>query len=218
MTVPDAYPPAPAEQQDSQAPTYAGAMTEPQRTILKHPNSAYLIVAFALLCVTAVVRSPLLALIYLIPIAGALYIARTATIVDGDGITVRAIFGSYTVTWPELAGLRLNDKSAVYAVAHDGTQTRLPCVRATKLAPLISASAGRIPDPAAEPAEPAAATSTKQPAEDRTEPSAAKQRAESRTTSSPADAPAEKFPHAAVPADNEPSEQAPSEQAPSENT
>lgn len=128
-------------------------MSEPQRTSLKHPNSAYLIVAFALLCATAVVRSPLLALVYLIPIGGAWYVARTATIVDEAGITARAMFGSYTVPWADLAGLRLNDKSAVYAVARDGTQTRLPCVRATRLAPLISASAGRIPDPAVE-AEP----------------------------------------------------------------
>lgn len=129
-------------------------MSQPRRTIIKHPNSAYLIVAFALLCVTAVVRSPWLALIYLIPIGGAWYVARTATIVDADGITARAMFGSYTVTWPELTGLRLSDSSAVYAVARDGTQTRLPCVRATKLTPLIAASAGRIPDPAAESAGP----------------------------------------------------------------
>jgi hypothetical protein len=36
----------------------------------------------------------------------------------------------------------------VYAVDADGTQLRLPCVRSTKLTPLIAAGAGRIPDPA----------------------------------------------------------------------
>jgi hypothetical protein len=124
-------------------------MSAGARTIIKHPSSAYLIVAFVALCSTAFVRSPLQGLIYLIPAAGAAYVARTGTIVDDIGVTARAIFGSQTVPWNELAGLRLSDNGAVYAVLRDGTQLRLPCVRSTKLTPLIAASDGRIPDPAA---------------------------------------------------------------------
>jgi hypothetical protein len=122
-------------------------MSEGDRTVIKHPNSAYLIVAFSVLCATAVVRSPSQALIYLIPAGLAWYVARTATVVDSSGITARAMFGEHTVTWADLTGLRLDHSSAVYAVDADGTQTRLPCVRATKLEPLITASNGRIPDP-----------------------------------------------------------------------
>ena len=44
-------------------------MTVIQRTVLKHPGSAYLIVAFVALCLTAVVRSPVQALVYLVPVA-----------------------------------------------------------------------------------------------------------------------------------------------------
>ncbi len=122
-----------------------------QRTVLKHPGSAYLIVAFVALCMTAVVRSPVQALVYLIPVAGAVYIARTATVVDSAGLHARAVFGSQMVSWERLRGLRLDPRGTVYAVDDNGTQLRLPCVRSTRLQPLIDAAGGRIPDPAAEP-------------------------------------------------------------------
>jgi hypothetical protein len=121
-------------------------MTAIQRTVLKHPASAYLIVAFVALCVTAVVRSPVQALIYLVPLGGALYVARTATVVDEQGVHAQAIFGSQLVRWEQLRGLRLADSGAVYAVDTDGSQLKLPCVRSTKLEPLIAASSGRIPE------------------------------------------------------------------------
>jgi hypothetical protein len=124
-------------------------MTAPQRTVLKHPALAYLIVAFTALCCTAVVHSPVLALVYLIPLAGALYVARTATVVDSAGLHARALLGSRTIGWNELAGLRLDRSGAVYAVDRAGGQLRLPCVRSTRLDELIAAGAGRIPDPAA---------------------------------------------------------------------
>lgn len=128
-------------------------MTAIQRTVLKHPASAYLIVAFVALCVTAVVRSPVQALIYLAPLAGALYIARTATIVDERGLHAQALLGSQLVGWDELRGLRLDPRGTVYAVDLAGTQLRLPCVRSTKLHPLIAAGAGRIPELPAPPAQ-----------------------------------------------------------------
>ena len=122
-------------------------MTAPRRTVLKHPALAYLIVAFTALCCTAVVHSPLLALIYLVPVAAAVYVARTATVVDDQGVHARAMLGSRTIGWHELAGLRLDRSGAVYAVDSSGGQLRLPCVRSTRLDALIAAGAGRIPDP-----------------------------------------------------------------------
>lgn len=124
-------------------------MPQLDRTVLSHPGSAYLIVAFLALCVTAMVQIPLAALLYLLPLAAAGYIARTATVVDDNGLTARALLGSSKVAWSELSGLQLQPKGAVYAVDRDGTKLRLPCVRSTKLQPLIAASHGRIPDPAA---------------------------------------------------------------------
>jgi hypothetical protein len=124
-------------------------MTATRRTVLKHPALAYLIVAFTALCCTAVVHSKLLALIYLMPLAAALYVARTATVVDDQGLHARALLGSRTVGWHELTGLRLDRAGAVYAVDSSGGQLRLPCVRSTRLDALIAAGDGRIPDPAA---------------------------------------------------------------------
>jgi hypothetical protein len=124
-------------------------MTAPQPTVIKHSALAYLIVAFVALCCTAVVHSPLLALVYLVPLAAAYYVARTATVVDDRGLHARAMFGSSTVGWDELAGLRLDRSGAVYAVDRSGGQLRLPCLRSTRLDALIAAGAGRIPDPAA---------------------------------------------------------------------
>jgi len=119
------------------------------RTVLRLPRSAYLPVAFVTLCVTAIVRSPWQTLVYLIPLAAAFYVARTRTIVDADGLTAQVLFGARTIGWDDLAGLRLDESGAVYAVDRDGGQVKLPCVRSTKLAPLITASGGRIPDPGA---------------------------------------------------------------------
>jgi hypothetical protein len=124
-------------------------MTAPRRTVLKHPASAYLIVAFTALCCTAVVHSPLLALVYMVPLVAALYVARTATVVDDQGLHARAILGSRTVGWQELIGLRLDRSGAVYAVDSAGGQLKLPCVRSTRLEALIEAGDGRIPDPTA---------------------------------------------------------------------
>jgi hypothetical protein len=122
--------------------------TAQRRTVIKHSALAYLIVAFTALCCTAVVQSPALALVYLLPLAGALYIARTATVVDERGVHARAVLGSQTIGWHELAGLRLDRSGAVYAVDTSGGQLQLPCVRSTRLGSLIAAGAGRIPDPA----------------------------------------------------------------------
>jgi len=126
-------------------------MTVIQRTVLKHPGSAYLIVAFVAVCLTVLVRSPLMLLVYLVPIGGAIYVRRTATVVDEAGLHARAVFGSQLVPWERLRGLRLDPSGTVYAVDSNGTQLRLPCVRGTRLQPLIAAAGGRIPDPGAEP-------------------------------------------------------------------
>ncbi|MBV9822245.1 MAG: PH domain-containing protein [Actinobacteria bacterium] len=124
-------------------------MTAPRRTVLKHSALSYLIVAFLALCCTAVVHAPVLALVYLLPLGAALYVARTATVVDATGLHARALLGSRTLPWDQLAGLRLDRSGAVYAVDRAGGQLRLPCVRSTRLDALVAAGAGRIPDPAA---------------------------------------------------------------------
>jgi hypothetical protein len=86
--------------------------------------------------------SPAIAVLILVPATG-FFIARTATIVDARGITVRALLGSRHLPWDQVRGLSITG-AAVYAVLADGA-VRLPCVRVAHLAALSRASGGRLP-------------------------------------------------------------------------
>ena len=78
-----------------------------------------------------------------IPVLAAVFIARTATFVDADGLRVRAAFGSRRLGWDEIRGLAVRERD-VYAVVEDGA-VRLPCVHVNSLAELARASGGRLP-------------------------------------------------------------------------
>jgi hypothetical protein len=84
-----------------------------------------------------------LILVFVVPIIAIVFIARTATIVDADGITVRAAFGQRRLRWDEIRGLSVTGRS-VYAVLADGS-VRLPCVGVPNLAAVARASGGRLP-------------------------------------------------------------------------
>jgi hypothetical protein len=89
----------------------------------------------------------------LIPIAVAFAIARTATVVDGDGIRVRALLGSRQMPWDQIRGLSVSGR-AVYAVLADGA-VRLPCTRLAHIGVITRTSDGRLPelpDPVGKPA------------------------------------------------------------------
>jgi len=119
------------------------------------PALAYLVVLLLLFCVAPVaftdegVKSPPAvfgpqSLLLLIPIAAAVYIARTATTVDAQGIRVRALFGQRVLRWDEISGLSVSERS-VYAVLGDGA-VRLPCVRVADLGAVSRASDGHLPE------------------------------------------------------------------------
>ncbi len=107
------------------------------------PRSAYLAVLFLALCATPLVQHPLASFVYVIPVAAAVFIARTATIVDDHGITVRALAGHRRLPWTDLRGLSVTGRN-VYAVTDAGA-VRLPCVRLADLAALSAASGGHLP-------------------------------------------------------------------------
>jgi hypothetical protein len=111
--------------------------------VFRLPRSAYLAVLFLALCATPLVQHPLASIVYVIPVAAAVFIARTATIVDDHGITVRALVGSRTLPWADLRGLSVTGRS-VYAVTDAGS-VRLPCVRLADLAAVSAASGGHLP-------------------------------------------------------------------------
>jgi hypothetical protein len=82
-------------------------------------------------------------LLLVIPAVIALFIRRTATFVDSDGIRVRAVLGSRRLPWPEIRGVAVSGRS-IYAVLADGS-VRLPCVRQSDLGAVSRASEGRLP-------------------------------------------------------------------------
>ena len=79
-----------------------------------------------------------------IPVLAALVVARTATVVDAAGLSVRLPFGRRTVQWDEVRGLSVGER-AVYAVTDAGA-LRLPCVRVSDLAAVSRASGGHLPE------------------------------------------------------------------------
>jgi hypothetical protein len=87
-------------------------------------------------------------LLLAIPVLIAVFIRRTATFVDAEGIRVRALLGSRRLPWPEIRGLAVTGRS-IYAVLADGS-VRLPCVRQSDLGAVSRASDGRLP-PIADP-------------------------------------------------------------------
>ena len=131
----------------------------PTARVFRLPKLAYGIVLVVAFCVTTFapgprsglrneggssLNSPLWWLVYLIPVAAAVYIARTATFVDPDGgIRVRALIGHRTMTWADVRGLSVTDRS-VYAVTADAA-VRLPCVRVSDLAAVSAVSGGHLP-------------------------------------------------------------------------
>jgi hypothetical protein len=82
-------------------------------------------------------------LFVLVPIAVAVFIRRSATFVDEDGIRVRALLGSQQLPWRDIRGLAVSGRS-IYAVLADGS-VRLPCVRQADLSTIARASGGRLP-------------------------------------------------------------------------
>ena len=83
------------------------------------------------------------AVLLIIPVLAAVFIARTATFVAPAGIRVRAAFGSRTLGWDQIRGLSVNGRS-VYAVLEDGA-VRLPCIRISDLSAISKVSGDRMP-------------------------------------------------------------------------
>jgi len=84
------------------------------------------------------------ALLILVPVLAAVFIARTRTVVDANGVSVRALFGTRYLPWSEIRGLSV-DVRTVYLVCQDGS-VRLPCVRTSDLAAVSKASGARLPE------------------------------------------------------------------------
>ena len=125
-------------------------MTESLTATFRRPLTALIGVFGLTVCVTPVAfGAPGLQVLYLVPLGVALWLVRTRTVVDRDTMVAHRVLGSRRITWSELHGLRIDDRSRVWAVLHDGEEVGLPAVRARDLPLLAALSGGRLPDPLA---------------------------------------------------------------------
>jgi Bacterial PH domain len=120
----------------------------PSRLLFRVPPTAVL--GALLLAVTAIpfaFGAPGFYAIFVIPLALIIWILRTRTTADADGLTVRRVLTKRTLPWSSLKGLRLTKRAGVRAVLTDDTEVALPSVRTRHLPALALISGGRLDDP-----------------------------------------------------------------------
>jgi hypothetical protein len=125
-------------------------VTESLKATFRRPLTALIGVFGLTVCVTPVAfGAPGLQVLYLVPLGVAIWLVRTRTVVDRDTIVARRVVGSSRISWSDLHGLRIDDRSRIWAVLHGGEEVGLPAVRARDLPLLAALSGGRLPDPLA---------------------------------------------------------------------
>ncbi|WP_233434291.1 PH domain-containing protein [Nocardia yamanashiensis] len=90
-------------------------------------------------------------ILFAIPIAAAIWVERVRTTVSAKGIDVRSMFSTRHLDWDQVRGLRIPKRGFLQLHLSDDTNVTLPAVGYDRLADLVAASGGRIPDPFAEP-------------------------------------------------------------------
>lgn len=122
----------------------------PAKLVFRVPGSAYVPIAFVAMCMSFVgVAAPWLTVVFVIPLAAILYVARTRTEVDADKLVIRTVWSRTVLPWSRVASLRIVDRSWVRAVRTDGGEIALPSVRTRHLPAVALISRGRITDPTA---------------------------------------------------------------------
>jgi Bacterial PH domain len=116
--------------------------------IIKISPMAHLAVGFLTLgLLIPVLAWPLSAPLLVIPVVLSAMIVRLRTVADDQGVTVRNLWGSRTVRWEDIDGLRFHRGSWARARLKSGAELRLPAVTFATLPELAAASAGRVPNP-----------------------------------------------------------------------
>ena len=83
----------------------------------------------------------------LVPVALAVYVLRNRTTVTNEGLVLRSTFGSRTVAWADIKGVRFPKRGWARADLTDDTEVPMPAVGFDRIRELSEASGGRIPDP-----------------------------------------------------------------------
>jgi hypothetical protein len=120
-------------------------------TVTFRPPLTGLIAVFGLtVCVTPVAfGAPGLQVLYVVPLAALVWLLRTRTVAGPDTLLAQRAWTSRSVAWSDLEGLRVDDRSRVWAVQRGGEEVLLPAVHVRDLSRLASVSRGRMPDPLA---------------------------------------------------------------------
>lgn len=111
------------------------------------PMAHFAVGFFALGLLIPVFTWPATAPLLIIPVILSALIIRLRTQADRDGVTVRTLLGSQSVSWADIDGLRFNKGSWARAQLKGGGTLRLPAVTFATLPLLTEASGGRVPNP-----------------------------------------------------------------------
>jgi Bacterial PH domain len=127
----------------------AASQDRPAELRVRIPRINLFAVAVAAVCTLPLAfASPFLAILWLLPIVGLVYVLRTGVDADPTGLTVHTMVGSRRLAWDDIAGLRIR-RARVGGVLRNGSTVRLPVLRPRHLSLLAAASGGRLPDPTA---------------------------------------------------------------------
>lgn len=111
------------------------------------PMAHFAVGFFTLGLLIPVLAWPVCAPLLIIPVVLSALIIRLRTVADDQGVTVQTLFGSRTVRWEEIEGLRFHRGSWARARLKSGAELRLPAVTFATLPQLTEASSGRVPNP-----------------------------------------------------------------------
>ncbi|MFJ7218384.1 PH domain-containing protein [Amycolatopsis sp. NPDC098790] len=122
---------------------------EGRKAVFRIPRTSFMAIALLTICVTPVALGdiPYLQWLYIFPIALAVFVVRTRTVANREGLAIRTMFGHRDLPWSALKGLAITKKSRVLAVLKDDTKVALPTVRTRHLPVLSLVSEGLVADP-----------------------------------------------------------------------
>jgi PH (Pleckstrin Homology) domain-containing protein len=129
-------------------------VTEPATVTFRLPLTSLIGVFGLIVCMTPVAFGvPGLQVLYLGPLALAVWLVRTRTVVGPETMVAHRVWGSRRIAWSDIAGLRIDDRSRISAVLRAGDDVRLPTLRARDLPLLVALSHGRLPESLGEASE-----------------------------------------------------------------
>ncbi|MDL5155879.1 PH domain-containing protein [Actinomycetospora termitidis] len=142
---------------DQQTSTAEATTPAAPATFRAVPTVALVAAGFLALCLSPIAfQGGAWFLLFALPVALGVWIVRSRTRVDTEGLHVHRLVGSRTLPWSEVATLRLVPRGWVRAVPTEGAELELRGVRVRDLGRVGEASGGRISAPTPAEAEAAA--------------------------------------------------------------